>query len=213
VTDHFDREAATWDSPERVERAAEIARRIMETIPLTRTMDVLDFGSGTGLLGFNLIPRVGSMTFADTSEGMLARVHEKLRAADRAGVHQRGRVHHLHAGALAFPGRYDLIVSLLTLHHVLDTADVMRVLADHLAPGGWLALVDLDTEDGSFHDDPSVDVHHGFDRDHLIALAEGTGLVRGETRTVYSIRKGDGDTAREYPLFLLTARRPPTRSA
>lgn len=205
MTEHFDQKAATWDEdPARVERAAEIARQIMEAIPLDRDMDVLEFGSGTGLLGFNLLPHVSRVTFADTSEGMLARVREKL----RAGEHRRGHVLHLDSHELRLPRRYDAIVSLLTLHHVSDTAGVIRLLADHLTPGGWLALCDLDTEDGSFHEDPAMDVHHGFERESLLALVDEAGLVEGRVQTAYTIRTEHTGSVRDYTLFLLTARAP-----
>ena len=205
MTEYFDEKAVAWDdNAARVERAAAVAHRIMERISLTPEMDVLDFGSGTGLLGFNLLPRVASVTFADPSEGMLAQVTAKLQAVDRG----RGVVHRLDPAALALPGRYHAVVSLMALHHVPDPAAALGLLADHLEPGGWLALSDLDREDGSFHDDPSVAAHYGFDRAELLALVERTGLERAEVGTVHTIRKTRGAAVCEYPLFLLTARRP-----
>ena len=86
MTDHFDKKAQTWDlDPVRAARAVEVARQIMERVEPTRDMDVLDFGSGTGLLGFQLLPHVASVTFADPSEGMLREVTAKLRAAGHEG--------------------------------------------------------------------------------------------------------------------------------
>jgi SAM-dependent methyltransferase len=208
VTGDFDAKALTWDDdPARIDRAAVLARRIMDAVPLDRDMDVLDFGSGTGLLGFNLLPHVSSVTFADTSDGMLARVREKL----RAGRHPHGRVLRLDPDTPRLPRRYHAIVSLLTLHHIPDTARAIRLLADHLTPGGWLALCDLDTEDGSFHEDPAADVHHGFDRETLLALVDQAGLTEGRADTAYTIRTEQARPAREYTLFLITARRPDPR--
>ncbi|MFA6165516.1 MAG: methyltransferase domain-containing protein [Gemmatimonadaceae bacterium] len=201
----FDEKATTWDDdPIRVSRAAEVASQILEVIAPTRDMHLLDFGSGTGLLGFGLLPYVASVTFADPSEGMLARVDAKLREGGVA----RGSVYRLDPSVPTLPERYDAIVSLMTLHHVPNTAGVIRLLAEHLRPGGWLALCDLDLEDGSFHDHPSEDVHHGFDRELLVALTEQAGLEQARVSTAFTIRKERGDAMREYPLFLLTARRP-----
>lgn len=205
TTGDFDAKALTWDDDAtRIERAAVVARRIMDVVPLNGDMDVLDFGSGTGLLGFNLLPHVSSVTFADTSEGMLARVREKL----RAGRHPHGRVLRLDPDTPRLPRRYDAIVSLLTLHHIPDTARAIRLLADHLTPGGWLALCDLDTEDGSFHEDPAADVHHGFDRETLLALVDQAGLTEGRADTAFTIRTDQPRPVHEYTLFLITARRP-----
>jgi SAM-dependent methyltransferase len=203
MNEAFDDKATTWDDdPMRVSRAAEVAGRIMEEIALTRDMHLLDFGSGTGLLGFSLLPYVAGVTFADPSQGMLERVVAKLRERGDA----RGRVYRVDPSALTLPERYDAIVSLMTLHHVPDTAAVVRLLAEHLRPGGWLALCDLDREDGSFHDHPAEDVHHGFDREDLVALTERAGLEQVKVSTAFTIRKERGDAVREYPLFLLIAR-------
>ena len=204
MTEAFDDKAATWDDdPIRVSRAAEVASQIMEAIAPSQDMHLLDFGSGTGLLGFALLPYVARVTFADPSEGMLAQVAAKLR--ERGDT--RGSVYRLDPSAPTLPERYDAIVSLMTLHHVPDTAAVIRLLAEHLRPGGWLALCDLDREDGSFHDHPSEDIHHGFDREELVALTEHAGLEEAKVITAFTIRKERGSAVRDYPLFLLTARR------
>jgi 2-polyprenyl-3-methyl-5-hydroxy-6-metoxy-1,4-benzoquinol methylase len=204
MTDAFDDKATTWDDdPIRVARAAEVASRILEVIAPARDMHLLDFGSGTGLLGFSLLPFVTSVTFADPSEGMLAMVAAKLR---ERGI-TTGSVYRLDPSAPTLPERYDAIVSLMTLHHVPDTAGTIRLLAEHLRPGGWLALCDLDLEDGSFHDHHTTDVHHGFDRKELVALTERADLEQASVRTAFTMRKEKGDVVREYPLFLLTARR------
>lgn len=79
-TDFFDNTAKEWDTKhQRVAQAKAIAQIIEQTIPLTRATKALEFGCGTGLLGFNLIEKVGEMTFSDTSRGMLSEVENKLK--------------------------------------------------------------------------------------------------------------------------------------
>jgi 2-polyprenyl-3-methyl-5-hydroxy-6-metoxy-1,4-benzoquinol methylase len=209
VTDHFDEKAATWDDdPTRAARAADVARQIMERVPLTDGMDVLDFGSGTGLLGFQLLPHVASVTFADPSEGMLQQVAAKL----RAGGFQGGHTLRLAPGTPTLPQHYDAIVSLMTLHHVADPTAVLASLAEHLRPGGWLAVCDLDAEDGSFHDDdPHLDVHHGFERHELTAQLEALGLESVHVSTAFVMRRERATGTQSYPLFLLTGQRPGRR--
>lgn len=204
MTEHFDEKAATWDDdPVRVQRAATVADQMLERITLTEAGHVLDFGSGTGLLGFNFLDRASSVTFADPSDEMLKQVEAKL----RAGGHENGRTHRLGGDDDTLPRRYGAIVSLMTLHHVDDPDATLAFLRDHLEPGGWLAVCDLDTEDGSFHDGSfSGDVHHGFDRDALIARVEALGMVDARTSTAWVMRKEGPDGPCEYPLFLLTAR-------
>lgn len=205
MSDHFDERAATWDEdPVKTERAATVAREILQRVPVDGASRVLDFGSGTGLLGFHFVPRAASVTFADPSQGMLDQVNAKLAAHDGG----EGATVRFDPSAPALPGRYDAIVSLMTLHHVTSPAETLAFLAEHLEPGGWLAFCDLDAEDGSFHDDPSLKVHHGFDRGELTAILEGLGLEEIAFATPWVMRKETPDGEREYPLFLLTARRP-----
>ncbi|HKZ92393.1 MAG TPA: methyltransferase domain-containing protein, partial [Candidatus Limnocylindrales bacterium] len=99
---------------------------------------------------------------------------------------------------------FDLAVSLLMLHHVEDTQAVLSSIHALLAPDGRMALLDLDSEDGSFHDEDAEGIHHhGFDQAEIVRLAESAGFEGVETRIVYEVER-DG---RSYPLFLLTGRR------
>ena len=207
MSHEFDEKAESWDqSPDRIRRAEAIARRIREVVPLRPDTHALDFGSGTGLLGFLLLPHVASVTFADPSEGMLQQVERKL----QAGGHTTGRVVRFDPEAPVLPVRYDVIASAMTLHHVQDPTAVLRFLADHLQPGGWLALSDLDTEDGTFHDPPNPDLHQGFDRDVLVSRLQQLGLLGAQAVTAHVMHKERQGEMREYPLFLLTGQRPPS---
>jgi 2-polyprenyl-3-methyl-5-hydroxy-6-metoxy-1,4-benzoquinol methylase len=102
--------------------------------------------------------------------------------------------------------RFDLIVTSMTLHHVPDTDHILHVFHDLLNPGGYLCIADLDQEDGSFHG-PEVDVHHGFDRADLSARAAEAGFADVRFQTVFSIAKEHETGTRDYPVFLMTARR------
>jgi len=71
-TQRFDQVAGTWDDdPGRVALARAIADAIGREVGLSPSMDVLDFGTGTGLLALAVQPHVRSVTGADTSAGML----------------------------------------------------------------------------------------------------------------------------------------------
>ena len=101
--------------------------------------------------------------------------------------------------------RADLIVSAMAMHHVKDTAKLLRTLFDHLAPGGQLALADLDREDGDFHP-PGIEgvFHHGFDRGQLAAKLRAAGFTDVAIETACEVDK----EGRRYPIFLATATRP-----
>lgn len=199
-SEHFDRAAATWDLTERrVALAHAVAQAIEARVPLARNRSVLDFGCGTGLITMELAPRVGSITGADTSPGMLKALAAKaealgiplqLLALDPSGNGDLG-------------GPYDLIVSGMTLHHVADVPALFRSFARHLLPAGQVALADLDEEDGSFHE-ATVSIHHrGFARERIQAWLQDAGFqeIRLETAAV-THKQG-----KDYSVFLATARK------
>ena len=201
---HFDSKAREWDdNPVFVERGLKIAEAIRKAVPLHRQMNVLDYGCGTGLLSFPLKEELGTILLADSSDGMLAVAAEKIAAQGAANMMPMK----LDLMADAAPAqRFDLIYSSMTLHHVPDTDAILRIFHDLLNPGGILCIADLDKEDGSFHG-PEVDVHHGFERADLSRRAAQAGFTGMQFQTVFNITKEQASGMREYPVFLMTARR------
>jgi ubiquinone/menaquinone biosynthesis C-methylase UbiE len=198
----FDERASSWDTSRRIARAQEAARTIEAAIEIPPGCRAIEVGAGTGLLGLALRSHFASLVLADTSEGMLAEAERKIR---EGGFHGVTAVHFDLASDAAPAGRpFDLVLSLLLLHHVADTGAALAGMYGLLGPGGQTAAIDLDTEDGSFHSPDAEGVHHhGFDRDRLAELARRAGFT--------DVRIGDGepmdDEGRAYPMFLLTARR------
>lgn len=204
MSSEFDAKASTWDSdPAKVDRARRVAQAIAIEVPDIDRRTVLDYGAGTGLLGFELLPRSLRVTFADVSTGMLAVVREKI---------ARGSIGDAEAVLLDLsrdpvpPARYDLVSSLLTLHHVEDVDGLLRAFHAVLAPGGVLALSDLDTEDGSFHG-PGFTGHRGFSRDALSSRIVRAGFQAPRFSTPFEIEKVVGNETRRFPAFLAIASR------
>ena len=198
----FDERAREWDTPERRERAEAVADAIRANVTLTRTTRTIDVGAGTGLLGFALADDLGDLVLAEPSEGMREVIAEKLAASGRTDV--TAIPFDLEAGAPSGE-KFDLAISLLVLHHVVDTATALAAIRSLLRPGGRIAIADLDTEDGTFHDADAEDIHHlGFDREALGQLARDAGFVDVEFRTATEIVGDDGT----YPVFLLLGRNP-----
>jgi len=78
----FDARAATWDDdPTKVARARAIADAIRREVPLEGSIDALEYGAGTGLLGFMLRDRFAELTLADISDGMLEVAAKKVAGA------------------------------------------------------------------------------------------------------------------------------------
>lgn len=204
----FDERAREWDTDDRIARAMAVANVIRSTIPIRRSTRAVELGAGTGLLGLALIDALPhgltELVLTDPSAGMIEIAAEKIERRQLPNV--RTVQFEVVAEPTSKLGTFDLVLSLLMLHHVKDSASVFRAAHDLLRPGGWIALADLDPEDGSFHDEDAEGIHHhGFDRDALRKLAGdgGFGPVSLERATEIE-REG-----RTYPLFLMTAQRSP----
>ncbi|MFP4634390.1 MAG: class I SAM-dependent DNA methyltransferase [Nitriliruptoraceae bacterium] len=199
----FDERAATWDDDtEWVEQVGEVAEVVRATIPLEPTMRVLEYGAGTGLLSQHLVADIGPLTLADPSKGM----REVLAAKRAAGVFPGARVSDLDLARDPVPQqRYDLVLMMMALHHVPDPAPVLVGFGQLLTDGGWVGIVDLEREDGSFHD-PGFEGHHGFDRDQLTTWLTDAGFDGVVFRHAVTLSRDE----RDYPVFLATARRTAT---
>ena len=203
MTSSFDARARTWDDdPRRVKLAESIFAALERAVPLRAEWTALDYGAGTGLLALALAARVRRVLAVDASAGMLAVLAEKARAGGCANV--AGLRADFATDALP-AGPFDLVVSAMTLHHVADVAGLLRKFFALLAPGGRIALADLDTEDGSFHgpDAPGVH-HHGFDRAALARQLAAAGFI--DVR--FSDAARSEKNGRVYAVFLAAARKP-----
>jgi len=202
---NFDERARDWDSdPDKVERARTVAEAIRRAIPLSNEMKALEYGCGTGLLSFALQADLGQITLADTSQGMLEVLREKIANAGVKNMHPV----RLDLASDPLPmEQYDVTYSLMTLHHLRDVNDMLAKFRDLLTPDGYLLVADLDKEDGSFHTDGSTDVHLGFDRNELKQIVEDIGFGNVRFSTVYEIKKKIGSEEKIFPIFLMTAQK------
>jgi SAM-dependent methyltransferase len=199
----FDAAAATWDeNPRRVKLAADVAAAIKSRVALTPAMNIADFGCGTGLLSFMLQPHVGSLTGIDSSPGMLEVFMEKSRKLRLENV--RSQLVDLDKGD-RLNGRYELVVSNMTLHHVRETAPLLELLHEALVPGGTLCLTDLDLDGGHFHDDSTGVFHNGFDRAELRRAFQAAGFSDIRDSTAAEVAKpGKNGEKNIFTIFLMT---------
>ena len=195
---HFDAAARDWDQRPLSQQLAAVPERLLAQLPLRASDHVLDFGAGTGLLSTPIAPKVAQVTALDMSAAMLQVLDEKG-VANITTLQQD-----IFAG---LSGQYHAVVSCMALHHVADTAALLRAFAAALHSGGRIALVDLYQEDGSFHGDNQAKgvQHFGFAPEALQALAEQAGLMDIAFSEILRLQHSNG---RGYPLFLMTGRKP-----
>jgi cyclopropane fatty-acyl-phospholipid synthase-like methyltransferase len=194
--DLFADKSKNWDAKSRrVQGAKAIADAIKADIALNQEMHLMDFGAGTGLLGFFLSKEAGKITAVDNSPSMLQVFQEK---ADSFGcpteVLQLDFTQQL-PKELHFDG----IVSSMTIHHIKDTKAMLTKMYQLLPSNGFIALADLDTEDGSFHSDNEGVFHFGFKREALGALAKEVGFREVKFMSANLISKPH----RDFSVFLM----------
>jgi predicted TPR repeat methyltransferase len=175
-TDPFDDQAAAWDDdPAKVVRAAAVARAVSAAITLGPSVRLLEYGAGTGLVTEALQGQVGHLVLADTSAGMRQAIDAKI----DSGALRAAEVWDLDLTTTPVPAEqqaaFDLVVTVMVLHHIADLPPVLARFAELLAPGGHLCIADLEQEDGSFHGEGFAG-HHGFERPALAAQLGAAGF-------------------------------------
>lgn len=197
--DLFAHKANSYDqSTGRVDNVNNIASAIINKITLYKSMHVMDFGSGTGLLLERIAPLVKKITAVDISSAMNRQLDEKIsqiecdveiieRNLERDDIDQL----------------YDGIISSMTMHHIQDMEAMFMKFYKMVDDGGFIAICDVDAEDGSFHTEDSGVFHFGFDRNAIMDVAARVGFKNVEIETASVIHLPQGN----YPVFLLTATR------
>jgi len=201
----FDIKAAGWDlNPMHLERAAAVARLIKKRIPLEKSMKVLEFGAGTGLTSFLLQNDVGEITMMDSSPEMVKIMIEKTEKADSRNL--KPLLFNLEKNDWEGE-RFDLIVTQMVLHHVVDVEQLVFKFQKMLSPQGRLAIADLYPEDGSFHGN-NFNGHKGFDPVELSVLLNNHGFETLTHENCYVISKEIPDASiRQFDIFLLIAQK------
>ena len=194
----FDELAKEWDlNPRRVKSAKSIADGIKKVIDI-KDKKIADIGAGTGLLSFHLFEEACCIDAIDNSKGMLEKLDEKSKQLDK-------KIHtiFLNIEKENLPKKYDIIVSSMTMHHIKDIENFIKKCKDALSIGGYLAIADLVTEDGTFHSRGNEGVEHfGFYRDELVRLFEKIGFEVVSYKIVEKIQKH-----RDFEVFLIIARK------
>ena len=193
---HFDKRAEGWDSGDiRVNGARTIADAINAKITLNNEMNIIDFGVGTGLLGFEIAKEVKKVYGVDTSTQMLAKLQEK-NSSDLS-------IEPINQDIVKNPLTqiFDGLVSSMTLHHVEDLNAFFDVIYKNINKNGFIAIADLETEDGTFHSDNAGVFHFGFAKKELCRVVESCGFKNVKFENINTINKPH----RDFGVFLLTA--------
>lgn len=191
---HFNEASKSWDSSEKIEQALRLADRIKAKIDLRSAKRVLEVGCGTGLLGAHFIESANFYLGVDSSQGMLAVLRSKYPEQAKVSLQTLDLDFEV-----PVEGEFDLVISSMAFHHLKDPLQTLKNLSSKLKPGSFVAIVDLEKEDGSFHPDPkAMGVHHfGFSPEEIRGWQEA-GLSLKSQETIHTINKN----GKEYGQFL-----------
>ncbi len=195
--DHFAHKSKSWDmNSKRVKNAKGIAELIVKNIKLDKSMELMDFGAGTGLLSYFVAPFVKKIVAVDNSPSMLVEFENKC---DEFSCETEVIEKDLSTEILE--RKFNGIISSMTIHHLEDTPSLLSKLYDMLDVDGFIAIADLDSEDGSFHSDNTGVFHYGFDRHLLAQHANKAGFKDVTFSLASTISKPHAD----FTVFLMTA--------
>ncbi len=204
MTDQFMDRAKCWDEiPWKIKLAQETYEAICSKIDIRPDTRLVDFGGGTGLLTLKFKSKVSKITVIDTSEAMLGVLREKIRTQNLSNIEIINEV--LLPGKLP-ANSYDLIISMLTLHHIDDLSALFQIFHDLLVSNGKIELIDLASEDGNFHPKGTEYVHNGFEPETLKMPLEKAGFKNIDIEEFVSVtREFDSGSPKKYPILLVTA--------
>jgi len=201
----FDLKAAEWDqNPIIWERANAIANEMKRLIPLKKQMTALEFGAGTGVTSFILKDSLKEITLMDNSSEMVKVINNKIKTSKVKNL----RTLNFNLEKDDFKdAKFDLIFNQMVLHHITDVENIITKFYDLLNPGGFLAIADLYTEDGSFHGE-GFSGHNGFDPVELSGVLLKSGFKNINHHKCFVINKKISDNiTKQFEIFLMTANR------
>ncbi|WP_457624936.1 class I SAM-dependent methyltransferase [Persephonella sp.] len=198
----FDKVADRYDTPDKIERSKKFVQELLKLLPVDKHFKVLDIGAGTGSVDIFLYPYVKEIVALDLSDGMLGVFRKKIKNEGIKNI----RIYKKDIFSEGFPEKdFDLIITSMTFHHLNNPEESFKYLKDFLKTGGYIAVIDLYKEDGTFHSDNTDVKHFGFDEKDISRWLEFSGLEKVDYRIIYSIKKEIEGKLREYPVFLIIA--------
>jgi len=197
--DFFAEKANDYDKEQsRTQNVSTIAQTILREVSFSKEMNIMDFGSGTGLLLSEIAPYVGKITAVDISSSMIAVLKSK-----KEGIKCSLEIVQMDLTKETLDKKFDAIISSMTIHHVEDTLALFKKFHSLLEEEGFLAIADLDTEDGTFHTEDTGVFHCGFDREDFVQMVKSAGFKDIKIQNASIIEKPTND----YSVFLITAKK------
>jgi predicted methyltransferase len=136
--------AHVFDDPER--DAWQKPHQVIQALALKPDAAVADIGAGTGYFATrlaNMLPR-GTVYAVDVEPDMVRYLGERAKREKLANL----RPIAARPDDPRLPGKVDVVLLVDVYHHVADRTSYFRRLADSLAPGGRIAVIDFRLDAG-----------------------------------------------------------------
>jgi ubiquinone/menaquinone biosynthesis C-methylase UbiE len=169
MTVDFDRMAGTWESDDKRARAKQVVSELTQHLALQPSWKVVEFGAGTGVVGRQLAPLVQSIVLVDASTEMM-QVAKQLCSQERLT-----NVTIVHSELAEYSNHHhntcNLAVMVMALHHIENLAEAIAQLVQVVVPNGYVAIIDLYPDGGTFHHGvEGFDGHNGINPDDIMKL-------------------------------------------
>ncbi|KAB2333967.1 class I SAM-dependent methyltransferase [Bacillus mesophilum] len=174
----FEQMANKYDTAERIEMAKIITNEVKNALQNSQTNSLIDYGSGTGLVGLELTPLVKSVLLVDSSQKMLDVAQAKI---THKGISNASTLYSDFTQEMPNDVKADIVVMSLVLLHIPDTRKILQSLFNILHDGGRLIIVDFDKNDKIQH--PKV--HNGFVQNDLKNLLSEAGFKSTDIHTFH----------------------------
>ena len=198
MTDNFANRAAEWDQPSKIEMTNIFVEAMLKKVNPQQHWKALEIGAGTGLVGLQILPKVNTVVFEDTSEAMLSVLKHKLTGSESVEIVQ-GEVFDYSQQDI------DFVFSCMAFHHITEIESTLKHMCKITKPGATIVVGDIKTEDGSFHHFEPIP-HKGFDTDELSGKFEKAGFKVHSVDTYNTLkRERTPGVIGEYEQFILVA--------
>lgn len=174
----FEQMAKRYDTEDRIAMAKIITKEVKTHLQNDQSKSLIDYGSGTGLVGIELTDSVASVLLVDSSQQMLQVAEAKI---SQKGIHNASTLYSDFTEGAPEYVKADIIVMSLVLLHIPDTKKILQSLFRILNEDGKLIIADFDKNENIQH--PKV--HNGFAHDDLKDLLAEVGFKATEIRTFY----------------------------
>ncbi|MEA2049830.1 MAG: class I SAM-dependent methyltransferase [Campylobacterota bacterium] len=198
----FNTLAQEWDTkPQRVEGAMIFVDKIIDLIDQDISdFNILDYGSGSGLVSFGFSNKVKNIIGLDNSEAMVEVYNQKSKNLNLNNI--QSKLHDINKEILDL-NYFDLIATNMTMHHIKDINLFIKKLYDALKTNGDLFIADLVLEDGKFHSDNTGVEHFGFDTDEIKSIFNNCGSIDIHCEILNTIDKEHNS----YDVFIIKGKK------